>query len=628
MPAPASESSRLARLLARWPWKSSVIGTLIVFVLGYLLGAWLSAGGDTPQKPPSEKQDHSQHAGHGPAAGGSAGAMSMSMRRITLTPEAVALMNIETARVQRRYVTNVVRLVGKVDYDETRLKYITAWVPGRLDRLFVDFTGVEVAKGDHLVLIYSEELYSAQQELIQAVRSAKQLGGGTLGGVGANLVRAAREKLRLLGLTEEQIRQIEQRGEPVTHLTIYSPIGGTVIEKLRQEGDRVRLGDRIYTVADLSQVWIKLDAYESDLVWLRYGQEVRFTTEAYPGEVFRGRIAFIDPVLDQRTRTAKVRVNVPNQHGKLKPEMFVHGEIRALIATGGRVLDPELSGKWICKMHPEVIEPKPGKCRICGMTLVSTEELGYVAPTASETDKPLVIPVSAPLVTGTRAIVYVKVADAPGPTFEGREVVLGPRAGNYYLVRHGLKEGELVVTRGNFTLDSEVQIQAKPSMMTPEGGGGGGHDHGGHSGGKKPAGGQAALFVSEEFRREAQGLLETYEVVREAIRSGNMERIRAAFWLFGATLEDVHSELLQGHALMLWLDLRMMLRNDVVLGREVQQLHEARRIFKQLTEHIDRLRRQLLAVPQPKQKPGQDDHSAHKDHGSSQSAPAKHEHEH
>ena len=628
MPSSNSASRRLAALWTRFSGKARMLAAVVLFVLGYLVGNWFAAGEEKPpeQPGPGKTSQPGAHAGHG--AGGGAGPMSMSMRRITVTPEAAALMNIETARVQRRYVTNVVRLVGKVDYDETRLKYITAWVPGRLDRLFVDFTGVEVAKGDHLVLIYSEELYSAQQELIQAVRSARQLGGGSLGNVGSNLVRAAREKLRLLGLTDEQIRRIEQRGEPVTHLTIYSPIGGTVIEKLRQEGDRVRLGDRIYTVADLSQVWVKMDAYESDLVWLRYGQEVRFTTEAYPGEVFRGRIAFIDPVLDKKTRTAKVRVNVSNEHGKLKPEMFVHGEIRALIASGGRVLDPELSGKWICKMHPEVIDPKPGKCRICGMTLVSTEELGYVAPTASEADKPLVIPVSAPLITGQRAIVYVKVPDAPAPTFEGREIVLGPRAGDYYLVRHGLKEGELVVTRGNFTLDSEVQIQAKPSMMTPEGGGGGGHDHGGHSGGKKPTGGQAALFVSEEFRREAQALLETYEVVREAVRSGNMERIRAAFWLFGATLEDVHSELLQGHALMLWLDLRMMLRNDVVLGREVKQLHEARRIFKQLTEHIDRLRRQLLAVPRPKQKPGQDDKDAHQNHGSSQSAPAQDKHEH
>ncbi len=573
-------------------------GWLVVAGAMFALGYWLGAPGSVPSSTATQKpQDHTAHGGHG-SSEKSSGPMSMSLRRIWLPPEAVALMNIQTAPVQRRYVTNVVRMVGKVDYDETRLKYITAWVPGRLDRLFVDFTGVQVAKGDHLVLIYSEELYSAQQELIQAAQMAQRLSQATRNRI--NLLEGAREKLRLLGLTEEQIREIEQRGRPVTHLTIYSPISGTVIEKLRQEGDRVRLGDRIYTVADLSQVWVKLDAYESDLVWLRYGQEVRFTTEAYPGEVFRGRIAFIDPVLDKVTRTAKVRVNVPNPDGKLKPEMFVHGEVRALIATGGRVLDPELAGKWICKMHPEVIEPKPGKCRICGMELVSTEQLGYVSPTASEEAKPLVIPASAPLITGKRAIVYVQVADDP-PTFEGREIVLGPRAGNYYLVRHGLKEGELVVTRGNFTLDSEVQIQAKPSMMTPEGGGGGGHEHGGHGGGPKKTQGPT-IFVPEEFRREAQSLMDTYQVVREAVQSGNLERIRAAFWLFGATLQDMHSELLQGHALMLWLDLKMILTNDVVLGREVQQLHEAQRIFRDLSEHMDRFQRQLLQAPSSQRK--------------------------
>jgi Cu(I)/Ag(I) efflux system membrane fusion protein len=205
---------------------------------------------------------------------------SGGMRTLAVSPEAKALMSIETSPVERRYVKHVIPMVGKVDYDETKLGYITAWVAGRLDRLYVDFTGIEVKKGDHMVYIYSEELYAAQEELIQALKYAKQRpdGRSRFGASEVDLVQSAREKLRLVGLTEDQIKEIEASNTPADHLTIYSPVSGVVIEKLKQEGERVRLGDRIYTIADLSQVWVHLDAYESDLLWIRYGQDVTTTT--------------------------------------------------------------------------------------------------------------------------------------------------------------------------------------------------------------------------------------------------------------------------------------------------------------------------------------------------------------
>jgi Cu(I)/Ag(I) efflux system membrane fusion protein len=222
-------------------------------------------------------------------------------------------------------------------------------------------------------------------------------------------------------------------------------------------------------MADLSQVWVKLDAYESDIDWIRYGQDVEFTAEAYPGETFKGKIAFIDPVLDPMTRTVKLRVNVANPDGRLKPEMFVRAIVRSKVAGAGMVMDEDMAGKWICPMHPSVVKTAPGKCDVCGMDLVTTESLGYVV--AKEPNKaPLVIPASAPLITGTRAVVYVRLEGKEKPTFEGREIVLGPRAGGYYLVKEGLSEGEQVVTNGNFKIDSALQIQAKPSMMSPKGG--------------------------------------------------------------------------------------------------------------------------------------------------------------
>ncbi|MEZ6080432.1 MAG: efflux RND transporter periplasmic adaptor subunit [Pirellulaceae bacterium] len=299
------------------------------------------------------------------------------VRTISITADVMKLMNVQTVPVARRYVTADIRMVGKVEYDETRLAHITAWVSGRLDRLFVDFTGVRVNKGDHMVSIYSEELYTAQEELISATQSSAQRPSSRFIEP-IDLAESAREKLRLLGITEKQIQEIEQRGKPTDHITIYSPVGGIVIQKMRQEGDRVRTGDRIYTVADLTQLWVQLDAYESDLVWLRYGQDVEFTTEAYPGYVFHGRIAFIDPILNEATRTVKVRVNVSNEDGRLKPEMFVRAIVRSMVAAGGRVLDASLAGKWISPMHPEIVKNEPGNCDICGMPLVRAETLGYV----------------------------------------------------------------------------------------------------------------------------------------------------------------------------------------------------------------------------------------------------------
>ncbi|HRU06548.1 MAG TPA: efflux RND transporter periplasmic adaptor subunit, partial [Candidatus Brocadiia bacterium] len=379
-----------------------------------------------------------------------------------------ALMDIQTSPVQRRAVAAQVRLTGKVDFDETRLAVIAARVPGRLDRLYVDYTGIPVAKGDHLVWLYSPDLISAQQELIQSARSVREGADAAspyLRQSAQRSLQASRDKLRLWGLTAEQIAKIENLGQPEDHVTIYAPMGGVVIQKHAQAGAYVAAGAPIYSIADLTHVWVRLDAYESDLPWLRYGQDVAFTVEAWPGRQFTGRIAFIDPVVEPMTRTVKVRVNAPNPAGLLKPGMFARALVHSSLAQDGRVLDPSLAGKWVCPMHPDEIEPLPGACGQCGMALVSAESLGFVA--AEHDPQPLVIPASAPLVTGSRAVVYVQTSAAPSPVFEGREVTLGPRAGDWQIVLSGLKEGDRVVTNGAFKIDSSLQIQARPSMMNP-----------------------------------------------------------------------------------------------------------------------------------------------------------------
>ena len=512
-----------------------------------------------------------------------------SMRQLTVSENAKELMDIEVAPVERKFVSAIVRMVGKVDYDETNLAYITAWVPGRLDRLFVDYTGVPVNKGDHMVYLYSPELISAQEELLQAIEAVKNIQETELGimrEMTESTANAAREKLRLWGLTPEQVAEIETTGQVTDHMTIYSPTSGIVIHKNAVEGMYVQTGTKIYTIADLTKVWIKLDAYESDLEWLRYGQEMEFTTVSYPGQIFKGTISFIDPILNDRTRTVKIRVNVQNPDGKLKPGMFVKAVVQSQVAGGGRIMDADLVGKWICPMHPEIIKENAGKCDICQMPLVTTESQGYVSDDPALVEKPLVIPVSAALVTGTRAIVYVQVPDTQKPTYEGREIALGPRAGDYYLVRSGLSEGELVVVKGNFKIDSSLQIMAKPSMMTPEGSGGGGmHDHGPKT--KKDEGdAKSAVDLPALSKYQIQAVIAKAQVVKKAVESENLQKIKAAFSELNQSLKNVDMELLTGHVHMLWMEYHMRLSNDAVEGREAETLKDAKAAAKSLAGNI------------------------------------------
>ncbi|RME51434.1 MAG: DUF3347 domain-containing protein, partial [Deltaproteobacteria bacterium] len=432
-----------------------------------------------------------------------------------------------------------------------------------------------------LVYLYSPDLLAAQEELIQAKRAVEAMETSNLGimrETALATLEAAREKLRLLGLTPAQVERVERTGIATDHLTIYAPMGGIVIHKNAVEGMYVNTGTRIYTIADLSHLWVRLDAYESDLQWLRYGQPVAFTTEAYPGEVFEGRISFIDPVLDEKTRTVKVRVNVENPHGKLKPGMFVRSEVHAKIAGGGKVMEASLSGKWICPMHPEVIEKHPGKCPVCGMELVSTESLGYVVNARQEAS--LVVPASAVLVTGKRAVVYVEVPGRKMPTYEGREIVLGPRAEKDYIVYSGLSEGERVVVNGNFKLDSALQIQAKPSMMSPEGGAApAGHAHHGgtpekaatgHGKGKTGDGAtQEKIETPEAFRRELGAFLDAYLSFVEALARDDGKGAKEAVTQMKKRLSEVNMALLSGEAHVAWM------RGAEELDRTLRQAQKA-----------------------------------------------------
>ncbi len=519
------------------------------------------------------------------------------LTELKLSEYAIKLAEIQVEKVKYKYVEHEIPLVGKVEFDETKVGTISSWIPGRIDKLYVDYTGITVKKGDHLVSLYSPELIIAQQELIQASKNLKryQNSQSSIRKMASQTLTIVKKKLSLWGLKQSQIDRIENKGKIEDHLTIYSPMKGIVIHKNAVEGMYVKTGTKIYTIADLSKVWIKLDVYESDLSWIRYGQSVEFETESYPGKTFTGKISFIDPVLNAKTRTVKLRVNVSNQDFKLKPGMFVRATIKSRLTKSGKVMDPDLIGKWISPMHPEIVKDKPGNCDVCGMKLVKAESLGYASIDEDEKDAPLVIPVSAALITGKRSIVYISKPGKKG-VFEGREVVLGPRAGNYYIVKMGLKEGEDVVVNGAFKIDSDLQIQAKPSMMNPQGGVSmKGHDHGSTAekstkkDNKKHVQKKISVNISKIpalFKLKVDAISKPYFAIGKDLSGDTLKNIKMSAKDLLSKLKDIDMNLLKGDSHMVWMKIETKISKNAKKLISISDIDKSRAIFEKLTDSI------------------------------------------
>lgn len=406
-----------------------------------------------------------------------------------------------TEPIQRRELFKEIRTVGKLDYSERQVAYLTSRIAGRVDRVFADFTGIQVKKGDHLVEIYSPELNVAQNELLLALESAEKekATSPSVKGFAASRLEATRTKLRLLGILDEQLAELEASKKPQTHLTIFAPVGGTVIEKSVRAGQYVSTGDQVYRIADLDPIWLYLNIYEFDIAWVRIGQSVEVALEAFPGETFNGSVMFIDPFLDDETRTIRVRVNIKNPDRRLKPQMFATATVQVKLLGDGSPEPTGLEGKFVCPMHPEVVRDDAGKCSICEMPLEKVplagvrgegrgarEEHAEHKPNAEHHPKvaktteasargTLGIPVSAVLDTGRRRITY-RLTDVGA--YELVELKLGPRAHaldesgrrrEFFVVLDGLNADDRVVTQSGFLLDSQRQIEGMPSLIYPEG---------------------------------------------------------------------------------------------------------------------------------------------------------------
>lgn len=350
-----------------------------------------------------------QQAGHSVPTGSAQQPAAEEPRTVEIPPDKQQLMGVRTVVVAPRQIGRVIRTAGRVEYDERKQATVNMKFEGWIEKLIVDYTGRQVKKGDPLAEVYSPELLATQQEFLNTVRWVKASGGAKDGAVGGMLARdgeaiieAARQRLRLWDITEEQIRAIEETGKTVRSVVLHSPVDGTVVQKNAVQGMRVMPGEKLFDIADLSTVWVTADIYEQELPLITAGETARISLSSLPGREFSAPVEFVYPTLAGETRIVKVRITVPNAERRLKPQMFTNVEIRA------------------------------------GM------------------GKRLAVPDDAVLDTGTRTIVYVDKGDG---YFEPREVKLGLRADGYREVLSGLKNGEKVARSATFLIDSEAQLK-------------------------------------------------------------------------------------------------------------------------------------------------------------------------
>ncbi|PKL46396.1 MAG: hypothetical protein CVV42_16545 [Candidatus Riflebacteria bacterium HGW-Riflebacteria-2] len=370
---------------------------------------------------------------------------------LKLSDAARELAEVRTAEVFSGTATRTLRLPGTAKLDETRVKHVTAWVSGRIEKLYVNYTGIPVIQGDHMAEFYSPDLIAAREELVNTAGNE-------------SLHKAVIERLLRWGISSQQIEQFKSQKVQTDLVTINSPAAGIVIEQTAREGMYVNQGTRLFSIADMNRLWLIASVYERDIQWLRYGQSVECEFEAFPGKIFPGVISFISPVLSAESRTVDARINLDNKNGQLKPGMFGRVTIKVSVGSGGDVINPELAGKWISPMHPEVIKDGPGACDVCGMALVPIESIGI--KTNSDGNLPLIVPESAVLWSGPRSIVFRERSKDNG-LYEAVEVLVGARVDSGYLIYDGLEKGDRVVVEGAFKLDSEQQIRAGNSMMSP-----------------------------------------------------------------------------------------------------------------------------------------------------------------
>ena len=324
---------------------------------------------------------------------------------VSLSPTQRVMANVATVEAKQQPLDKEINAVGIVQFDQSRQAKVTAWIAGRIDRLNVNKVGDIVSTNRPVAEVYSPDLVATQQEYLLAVKSRDQLKNSPIPSISQNgdgLVASAKQRLMLFGVKESQIADLEKAGKPNIRLPIYTPLSGVVIEKMMQQGQYVNTGEVLFNIADLSKVWVEVEVYENEFPNIHIGQKVDIRSQSFPGKPFSGRIAYIYPFLDPKTRTVKARVEMANPGMKLKPDMFVNAVIKVPLGSA------------------------------------------------------VVVPVTAVIDTGKRQVVWVE--SQPG-MFEPRDVQVGQKTDDKVQILSGIKPGEKVAVSGGYLIDSESQLK-------------------------------------------------------------------------------------------------------------------------------------------------------------------------
>ncbi|RED94323.1 efflux RND transporter periplasmic adaptor subunit [Marinoscillum furvescens] len=422
---------------------------------------------------------------------------------VSMSPTAMQLAQIQTMVVNKGKADKSIRLNGKVQADERLLSTQSSHIPGRIEKLSVNFTGEFVSAGQVLANVYSPELVTAQEELFEAKKIKETQPA---------LFNAAKEKLKNWKLSDKQIDQIVKSNKTIEQFPILANVSGYVTKKMVNLGDYIKQGEALYEIADLSKVWVLFDVYETDMTWINKGDAVIYTVQSIPGKTFKGKISYIDPVIDPKTRVAKARLEATNKGLMLKPEMFTTGTIEAKTNTN------------------------------------------YTS---------LTVPKTAVMWTGKRSVVYVMQMSAQGVSFIMREVTLGPELGESYVIEDGLQPGEEIAINGTFSIDAAAQLAGKPSMMNPEGGVAmAGHNHGGNTNSNMetmPVSSKRTT-ISEDAKKSLQPIFDNYFKLKVALASDDFEEAKASGAALYSALGKVDMNLFKADAHSQWMQQSTVLK--------------------------------------------------------------------
>lgn len=518
-----------------------------LLALGLLIG-WLLFGGGSSE---AKEHDHSKEivsnqmwtcsmhpqimqpeAGDCPICGmdlipAEAGADGLSADEFKLTENAMKLANIQTTVItDTNESKNSIILSGKIVENEKKNAVQVTYFSGRIEKLFINFTGEKIRKGQQLATIYSPELFAAQQELLTTSKLKESQ---------PQLYKAVRNKLKLWKLTESQINTIESSGKVIENFPVFATVSGTVTKKMVEIGQSVKQGEGLFKIADLQSLWAEFDVYENQVRLIKTGQNIEVSTNTQPGETISSKVSFIDPVLNTKTRTGTLRVDLNNSKGVLKPGMFVKGKLNALTKNNS-----------------------------------------------------LSVPTSAVLWTGKRSVVYVK-TKSDDSVFEMREVQIGTKTGDSYQVLSGLKNGEEVVTNGAFTVDAAAQLQGKKSMMNKSGGtvmtGHEGHQGMNH-GNQNMQMTNERIEVVSKFQEQLKAVFDEYIILKDALIKGDTKASTQASSTMLKELAKVNMKLLKGDAHNSWMQLSSLLKKHTESLNSTTEIKKQRSHFKPLSSSL------------------------------------------